>query len=193
MAGQNLYIMEAVNLICGLEGVNTQPGESLHLNLTELKLPGIEEQYADHYAGGAPIGIEVPLVINRMEATFNVSGWQPDVMKMLGKSQVSDQWFTALGMIRERRTGTALRAEASMQGRLGRVNPTAYRKNDMMGHEFSIRGIIRYQLFMKTDPDDNESPITEADRIYEWDYFTSQFMVGQEDINYDLRRILSFP
>lgn len=186
----NLYVMEAANLMCGDGGNNNQPGESTHVSLMELKLPGLEENYVDHYPGGAPVGIEVPMYINRLEATFTLAGWQPAIMTMMGRSAVRVQWFTAYGLIRERRTGAALEGKAVMQGRLGRVNPTAYRKGDMMQHEYAIRSIIHYELYMKSDPSATAGAVGAADEIYFWDFFSSERRVGGEDVNRDMNNIL---
>src|SRR5262245_65744850 len=97
----NVYLMEACNLFCG----DVDPSLSQHLTLSELKLPGLEENYSDHAAGGAPVAIEIDTHVQRLEATFTLAGWQSEVMTMLGASQVAKQTFTAYGAIRDRRTG----------------------------------------------------------------------------------------
>lgn len=192
-SNSNLYIMEAANLIAGLAGENNQPGESTHISILGLKLPALEENYADHYPGGAQIGIEIPMYVNKLESTFNLAGWQPNIMKMMGASAIQNQWFTAYGLIRERRTGVALPAMAKMQGRLGRVNPTEYRKGDVMQHEYAIRSIVHYELYMKSDPNDKNRMITDADTIYWWDFFSSEYWVGDVDVNADMIDILAIP
>src|SRR5215216_2399381 len=154
----DVYIMEGANLFCG----DHDPTNSTHLILQELKLPGLEENYSDHTPGGAPIAIEVDTHINRLEATFNLAGWNPLVMTLIGRSTRVHQTFTAYGGVRDRRTGRLMEAKAVLQGRLGRVNPTAFRKGDVMAHEYSIRGIVHYELYLDTDA------------IYRWDFFESQ-------------------
>jgi len=125
-----VYIMESANLFCG----DHDPSASNHLVLQELKLPGLEENFVDHAAGGAPLAIEVDTRIQRLEATFNLAGWQPQVMSLLGQSNRMRQTFTAYGLVRDRRSGEALEAKSIMEGRLGRVNPTNFRKGDLMSH-----------------------------------------------------------
>jgi phage tail tube protein FII len=187
----NVYIMEAVNLICGDTGTEQAPGKSTHLTISELKLPGFEENYIDHQPGGAPVSIEVPTHFNRLEATFNLNGWQPEVMGLLAQSDVLMQRFTAYGLIRDRRTGAALRAVGVMWGRLGRVNPTAFSRGNMQSHEFSIRSIIHYELSMQLAP--NSEPVP----IYKWDFFSMDFKVyvnGEEtNVNRDLINVLAIP
>lgn len=192
---QNVYIMEAANLICGDTGNNPTPGRSTHLVLDEIKLPAMEEAYVDHMPGGAPISIEVNMHFNRLESTFNLAGWNPEIMMLIAPSRRVDQTFTVNGLIREKRSGRALKATAIMQGRLGRVNPTAFRKGDKMGHEYSIRGIVHYELWMQTDPDAPSGDVSTIvqEPIYFWDFFTSEFRVGEENVNAELTRVLNLP
>jgi hypothetical protein len=83
--------MESCNLFCG----DIDPHSSNHLVLQELKLPGLEENFTDHTPTGAPIAIEVDTHITRLEATFNLAGWNYDVMTMIGESNRMKQRFTA--------------------------------------------------------------------------------------------------
>ena len=192
----NLYVMEAANLFVGDNdaagsGAGDQTAEgaaggSLHLVLTELKLPTLEHNFTDHLAGGAPIAYEVDTYIQRMELTFNLAGWQPDVLQVMASSRIQLQHFNAYGVIRERRTGTALRARAKLWGKLGRANPQAWRRGAVMEHEYSIRSINHYELYMETVRGVET-------KIYYWDWFLNQFLVGTEDINADTNAILMIP
>lgn len=170
----DVLVMEGVNLFCG----DHNPTNSTHLVIQELKLPGLEENYTDHAPGGAPIAIEIDTHINRLEASFNLMGWNPLVMELMGRSSVAEQTFTAYGAVRDKRTARLMEAKGVMQGRLGRSNPTAFRKGDVMGHEYSIRGILHYELYL-----DNA-------RIYYWDFFESARVMGNYDANAELNTIL---
>jgi hypothetical protein len=79
-----------------------------------------------------------------------------------------------------------------MRGRLGRVNPTAFRKGDLQLFEYSIRSIIHYELSMSIRA--NTQPVS----IYYWDFFDSTFIVRgpngvETNVNDDLIRILAIP
>ena len=192
---QTIYVMESANLICGdtsgatFEGSGMPaPGISTHLVLQELKLPGLEENYVDHAPAGAPVAIEVPTHFNKLEATFNLAGWDPNVMGLLGQEDVPHQVFTAYGLIRDRRTAAALQAIAVMQGRLGRVNPTAFSKGNLMAHEYSIKSIVHYELWMQLAAGNNEPT-----EIYWWDFFLTRLRSGQTELTNDLNRILAVP
>ncbi len=179
----SLYVMESANLIVGQQNSGeTQPGVTTHLSILELKLPNMENNYTDVYPGGAPVGIEVPLYQTRYESTFTLAGWQPDVMKCMNNPGWQYQWFTAYGVIRDRRTGASLQARAVMQGELGRMNPTAYRKGDMHQWEFAIRAIVHYELNMQTDPNDTFA-WSDQSQVYYWDFFSQERKIGGYDLN----------
>jgi phage tail tube protein FII len=187
MANATVYVMESANIICGDTRGSSAPGISTHLVLQELKLPGLEENYVDHTPGGAPIAIEIPTHMNKLEATFNLAGWDPTLMTYIGQNDPYYQRFTAYGLIRDRRTSRALQATAIMEGRLGRVNPTAFSKGNLMSHEYSVKSIVHYELYMQ---------ITEGaqpSEIYFWDFFTSVRRIGGKDLNEDMINLLRIP
>ena len=68
MPASTLLSLEAANMFCGKEANDLS--NSLHLKLTEVNLPSIEENYSDHRGLGAPVAIEIDTVINRLECTF---------------------------------------------------------------------------------------------------------------------------
>lgn len=193
MAAQaTVYVMESANIICGdtralSPGIAGAPGISTHLTLQELKLPTMDESTVDHAPGGAPVAIEVPTHQAKLEATFNLAGWDPTVMAYLGQQNPYYQRFTAYGLIRDRRTSQALQAMAVIEGRLGRVNPTAFSKGTLMHHEYAIKSIVHYQLTMQTKQN------SEPDEIYFWDFFTSVRRIGGKDLNKDMIRLLAIP
>ena len=185
-AEATIYVMESANVICGLSGGKSAPGISTHLVLQELKLPTLEENYVDHAPAGAPIAIEIPTHMNKLEATFNLAGWDPSIMAFIGQDQPRFQDFTAYGLIRDRRTSRAMQAIAKMTGRLGRVNPTAFSKGTLQHHEYSIKSIVAYSLTIELTAGNQAE-------IYWWDFFTSVRRIGGRDLNADMLRTLAIP
>src|SRR5580765_808307 len=110
----SVWTLEDVNLFCG-DGPNNNV-DSNHLVLTEMKLPGIDAQYTDHRAGGAPVNIEINNMIARMESTFTLLGMTPQVMKLVNSWGYNNRWFTAFGVIRDQQTGDVAQAAALIQG-----------------------------------------------------------------------------
>lgn len=174
-----VYTMESVNLVAGQHDAGeNQPGTSTYLTLRQLKLPNMEENYVEHVGGGAIAAVEFFTHINKLECTFTLAGWQPRVMGLLAKGNISReaQSYTAYGVIREQRTGAPMRATAFMQGRLGAVNPGAFRKGDLMEHDFALKGITHYELRIEEITSPNGS--TRQERLmYYWDYFENALVV----------------
>ncbi len=174
-----VYTMESVNLVAGNHDAGeNQPGTSTYLTLRQLKLPNMEENYVEHVGGGAIAAIEFFTHINRLECTFTLAGWQPRVMGLLAKGNISReaQRYAAYGVIREQRTGAAMKSVAHIWGRLGAVNPGAFRKGDLMEHDFTIKGITHYELLVEeiVSPDGSQRQMTQ---LYYWDYFENQLVV----------------
>lgn len=162
-----LNTLEAANIFCGTD--DPTQAASNHLSLTELKLPTFEENFTDHLAGGAPVAMRIDTHINPLECTFNLLGFNAHVMGLMKSWMRSQRHFIAYGLVRDRLNGAVLKCEAEMWGRLSRVNPTAYRRNDVLHHEYQINGIDRYRLTVGDQ------------QIFLWDFFTNQLVIGGID------------
>ena len=176
-----LLTMESANLYCGIQNGVTNTANSLHLEITELKLPALNETYADHRAAGAGIAVEIDTVFNKLEATFQLLGWDSQVAELVASWFTNDNLFYAYGLIRDRSSGAAIQAAAQMKGRLGLADPQLFRKGDTMHWNYAIKGIIQYQLYLA------------GDAIYQWDYYNNVFLVGGVDRNADRTACLHLP
>lgn len=164
-------ILEGANLYCG----DLSPTASNHLILSELRLPAIERNYQDHAAGGSPVAIEVDTHVSRLEASFALVGWQPQILRLLNSTH--DETFTAFGLLRNRKYGTAHQAQAKIQGRLGRAAPTVFARGETQVHEYAIRGIMHYELAV------------DGDAIVIWDFWeAATSTIRQEDVAVRIRR-----
>jgi uncharacterized protein len=172
-----VWTMESANLYCG-SGPD-DGNASNHLTLTELKLPGLDVQFVDHRAGGAPVAIEIDTVIARLEATFSLIGITPQVMAMLGGwGNGAKNSFDAYGVIRDQATGAAMQAHASLLGMLSRSDPQNWRRGDVMHTTYAIRGIVHYEL------------IVAGVQIYMFDWATNTRIIGGTDLNADTNSLL---
>ncbi|MCI5078703.1 phage major tail tube protein [Oricola sp.] len=173
----NIYIMEAANLFCG----DDDPTASKHLTLTELQLPNLQEMYQDHHPGGSRVQIEVAVGIQKLEASFKLAGWDPDLLTQFGLGARALKRFTAYGVVRNKRTGTAIEAKAVLEGRLGRANPEAFQRGEMQGYDYAINEIMHYELHF------------EGEEKFYWDFFTTDWRVDGASQNADERSILRIP
>lgn len=153
--------LEHVNLFIGLAS------DSYHLILTELQLPKISEQYIDHRPGGAPVAIEVDVMIQHLEASFVLAGVQPNAMKLLRPYQFGQTWFSFYGFVRDQMDGTYTQAVAQMQGRLGSIEPANWRRGTTFATRYSIREIMSYSL-----------EVEGFGNIINWNFMQNQIYVG---------------
>jgi phage tail tube protein FII len=159
-------VLDAANLYCG-----TAPDDerrSNHLVLTELVLPTMEIQYVDHRPGGAPVAVEIDVVMTRMELSFEIVGITPQIMALLRNLEMRKHDFTALGNLREYNSGVALPLRAYFRGQLSKVEPRPFRRGDIYHTRYQVRGLMRYELYIGQ----NDIP------IYRWDFFSNIFETG---------------
>lgn len=153
--GNNFLTMEAANIFCG------SSGDSNHLRLTSVHLPSIEEVYIDHRPGGAPIAIEIDVMINKLQCDFRLIGWNPNVDKLVSAWAASSNYFSVFGALRDRNTGQVHQAVAMMYGRLGQARPEAWQRGRAFTSDYSIRGIIKYTLTVANT------------QVFNWDFFNN--------------------
>jgi phage tail tube protein FII len=170
----DVYTLELANLFCG----DHDPENSKHLVLSELKLPAFQEAYTDHNAGGARIGIEVFVGIQKPVATFKLLGWDFDLMAQFGNNSRLMKTYTAYGVLREKSSGIAREAKAIMRGRLGQVESEAWTKGEAQSTDYGINEILHYELYFNG-----------AEKFY-WDFLSSTFRVNSIDPDPDINRIL---
>lgn len=177
--GNALYTMEAANLFAGKAPVDVT--ESNHLALSNIKLPSMEELYVDHRPGGGPVTIEIDTGWQKLNCDFTLAGWTPQVASLIDSWNPNDNWFFMYGLIRNRVNGSSQQAMAKMRGRLGKADPQAWERGQLMHWAYSIKGIVHYELFF----DRNGAP------TYFWDFFNNQLVVNGVDRNADLNAALN--
>lgn len=167
-------MIEAVNLFCG----DHDPEASKHLTLTEIKLPTLQEMYADHHPGGSRVAIEVNVGIEKLTATFTLAGIDPIMYQQFGVNSRAQNTYTAYGVIRDKRTGLLSQSKAIIRGRLGQIEPDANKRGELTGHNYGINEILHYELY-----------VADAEVLY-WDFFTQELRQAGVDQNAEERRLL---
>lgn len=169
-----IYMMEAANLFVG----DHDPAKSKHLTLAELKLPDLQEIFADHHPGGARVAIEVSMGMQKLEPTFKLNGWDPDLISVFGLGSRVKHIFTAYGDIVNKRTGAHIEAKAVIEARLGRIAPDAFSRGDVQGHEYAMNEVTHYEIHFNG-----------IEKLY-WNFWTSAWRVDGVDQNSDTNQIL---
>jgi uncharacterized protein len=159
--------MERANLFCGAGPTDNEA--SNHLVLSDVKLPGFDKAMADHRPGGSPVAVEVPLMFNRLESTFQLLGLQPQVLTLVGSWKDSQNWFYIFGNIRDQLNGEEAQAIALLRGTLGRSDPQNWNGSSSMHTQYSIRSIIHYEFQVA------------GNDVYYWDFAENSLIIG--DVN----------
>ena len=174
MSSNTFFVMEAANLFCG----DHDPTASKHLTLAELALPALEATYADHMPGGGRVGVEWEVGINKLEPSFKLNGVDPDLLTQFGLGSKIKNVFSAYGLIIDKRSGRSIESKAIIEGRLGKIAPSAFQRGELLSHDYSINEVTHYELWFDGKPK------------IKWDFFTNTWEVDGNDENADLNRIL---
>lgn len=173
----SIFILEAANIFCG----DQDPSLSQHLTITDHKLPKMELATVDHSAGGAPMTIEIDTILQKLESTFTLAGWSPEVATLIASWEQQHNTFTSYGVIRDRRSGIAIEAKAIIGGKLGLADPANFTRGAAQSWAYAIRAITSYQLYV------------DQAEVYWWDFFLNTLRVGGVDRTEERNRILRIP
>ena len=180
MSSSTIWTMDEANMYCGADP--NDENASLHLKLTEVKIPGIDEQFVDHRAAGAPVAIEINTIIARFECTFQLIGLDNEVYSLVAPIRDLQTWFYIYGLIKDRQAGTLQQASAVMRGRLARVDPQVYRRNDTLHTNFAIRGITYFAFSTAKDK-----------IIWQWDFYNNFLQIGNQVVTAETNTTLHIP
>src|SRR3954469_8749499 len=98
------------------------PNNSKHLTLDGMKLPTLEEISEAYHAGGAIGEIDVGgLGLKKLEITFKIKGYDPQIMSQFGLGSRGRMPYTAYGLIRDKKSNAAIELKAVAWARLGKM------------------------------------------------------------------------
>ena len=172
-----INVMEAATLFCG----DHDPTASKHLTLSELQLPALQEMFVDHHPGGSRVQIELPVGIQKLEPSFKLLGWDPDLLGQFGLGSAATKMYTAYGVVRDKKSGVAIQAKAIMEGRIGKIESETFKRGEVQHHDYSINGVTHYELWFDG-----------KEKVY-WDFFSTEWRIDGVAQNDDERRLLNLP
>lgn len=173
----NIYIMEAANLFCGDE----DPTKSKHLTIQNLRLPSLEEMYQDHHPGGSRFQVEIEVGVKKLEPTFKLTGFDPDLLAAFGLGSKARKVFTAYRVIRDKRSGAAIEHKAIIEGRLGAITEDEVKRGDLSGADYKINEVFHYEVWFDR-----------KEKVY-WDFFTNTIRIDGAATNQAENTILRVP
>lgn len=172
-----LYVLNAANLFCG----DHDAKNSKHLTIQELKLPALQAIYVDHHPGGSFFQTEIEVGAQKLEPTFKLVGFDPELLVQFGVGSKLKRIYTAYGQVIDRRTGQSIELKAVMEGRLGKIEGDAFQRGEVMSHEYAINEIMHYEVHFNGQ-----------EKIY-WDLFSSIWRVDGVDEGGAQNSILRIP
>ena len=170
----SFYNLEAVNLFAG----DHDPANSKHLTLDELKLPDLQKIFQDHHPGGSPVAMEVSVGIAKLEPTFKLKGFDPDLLGQFGLGGQAKKLFTGYGVMRDAKTGELIQSVATIEGSLGKAAGDAMKRGELQGHEYAINEVTHYELTFG------------GRELFYWDFWTNALRVNGEDQQAAVNRLL---
>lgn len=172
-----IYVTEAVNIFCG----DHDPEQSKHLTISELGLPTLEETAVDHSPGGGKVAVEFTVGVNKLEPSFKLAGFDPALLTSFGLGSKKKNVFSAYGVMIDKLTGRNIELKAIIEGRLGKVEPSAFQRGELHEHDYAIKEVMHYELWFDEEPK------------VKWDFFENTWEIDGNNENAELNRILRIP
>lgn len=173
----NLIILEAANLFCG----DHDPTKSKHLTLEEIQLPTLQEKYDEHHPGGGLVAVDLAVGVEKLEATFKLKGFDPDLLGEFGLGTIGRRNYTVYGAYRDKRSGNLIEGKAIIEARLGKIEADAFKRGEAQGHDYMLSEIMRYEVWF-----DGLEKIV-------WDFFENEYRVDGVDQYSTVNNILRIP
>jgi hypothetical protein len=101
--------------------------------------------------GGSKVGIEIEVGIKKLEPTFKLVGFDPELLTQFGLGSRIKHIYTAYGEIRERRTGASIELRAVMEARLGKIESDTFKRGDLMATDYALHEVTHYEVYFNTE------------------------------------------
>ncbi|MFS2326570.1 phage major tail tube protein [Brucella sp. H1_1004] len=108
---------------------------------SEITLPVPTEKVEELRNAGMVMPIDVPMGFEKMEASFKLSGFDPQVIKLFGLEVGAEREFMVTGAL-VHEDGTVINATAYIRGRLIKNDHGGWKPGDMAENDFQIT--LRY-------------------------------------------------
>jgi len=140
--------------------------------IDEVVLPKVTTKTVDHDAGGMAGVIEIPVGLDKLEASFTVSRWDTDLFKLVGLTHNNTILLTFRGAMVDDDGVTPVTAVIS--GVLKEVDHGSQKKGEKVQVKFAMNASF-YSLTVDNEP------------VYIIDMKNNMCVVGGNDINSEIR------
>jgi P2 family phage contractile tail tube protein len=108
---------------------------------SEITLPVPTEKLEEMRNAGMVMPIDVPMGYEKAEASFKLTGFDPQVIRLFGLAVGEEREFMVTGALAHE-DGTVINATAYIRGRLMKHDPGAWKPGEAGENDFSIT--LRY-------------------------------------------------
>lgn len=139
-----IFNLDAANLFIGDE----DPNDSQFLTLKDVTLPSLNESTRSHMPAGGAMAIEIGnRQIDAFQMSFNLDGFNPDVITRFMPTAPNRIKYTIRGNMRDLRAGTDIECRAVVEGRMTQASMGAFSKDGGVQSEYQISEIVMYELY----------------------------------------------
>ncbi|KAI94097.1 tail tube protein [Rhodomicrobium udaipurense JA643] len=169
-----LYVIEAVDVRRADE-----TDTSRAITISKLGLPALKRLSAEHKPGGGVGGIEFVFPqIEKIEPKFEVKGIDLDALTRFGFANgVYDKW-TFAGAWRDKRTGKALPARATITGIISDWESDEFSPGELVGCNHTLKEVSHYEFTL------------DGKEIFYWDFYEREARSGGVSWMSDVRSAL---
>jgi P2 family phage contractile tail tube protein len=138
-------VLDAAAIFVG----DDDPTDAEFLSIKSVKIPALRERTKDHSGGGAVMAIQIGMrYIEPLELTFRLEGFNERPMGRFMSSGPERINYTIRGSVRDLRTHAERPVRAIINGRMTKVEPGDFSKDQGIETDYQIMEILRYQLFI---------------------------------------------
>lgn len=108
---------------------------------SEITLPVPTEKMEEMRNAGMVMPIDIPMGYEKIESSFKLTGFDPQVIKLFGLAVGQEREFMVTGALAHE-DGTIINATAFIRGRLMKADPGSWKPGEVGENEFQIT--LRY-------------------------------------------------
>lgn len=108
---------------------------------SEITLPVPAEKMEELRNAGMVLPIDIPMGYEKLESSFKMTGFDPQVIKLFGLAVGQEREFMVTGALAHE-DGTIVNATAYIRGRLNKGSPGTWKPGEVGENEYSIT--LRY-------------------------------------------------
>jgi len=139
-------------------------------NVTDIELPKLTMKTSEYRAGGMDAPIEVEMGMEKLESTFTLNGYDPEVLKLFGLAPGKRKSLTLRGSLLDEKDGSEKPISINLRGILREVDMGTWKPGEdasmkvavaLSYYKLTHNGIVIYEI----DPEGMKRIINGVDQL----------------------------